>query len=94
MQKLVEKTAEDIRSCANVCDTYGKKTLIAKVIHILSWENTLQDFLKVFVDRRKEFAFALSIHTATSMEETKQMVEELDRKLSTACHVREVDSVP
>ncbi|KAH9955358.1 hypothetical protein BC827DRAFT_878060 [Russula dissimulans] len=61
---LVERTARDIKSCSNVCDTYMKKRLLAKVIQGPSWDAKLLEFVGLFTRRRQEFEFELSIFTS------------------------------
>ena len=63
LKSLVERTADDIKICSNVCDTYTKKRLLAKVLLSSAWDVKLLDFVKLFAQRRQEFQFELSIHT-------------------------------
>ena len=60
---LVERTADDIKLCSNVCDTYAKKKLLAKVFLGSIWDVKLLSYVTLFSKRRKEFEFELSIHT-------------------------------
>ncbi|KAK7683623.1 hypothetical protein QCA50_013461 [Cerrena zonata] len=64
LQGLVKQAADDIKDCANACDTYAKKRLLVKVLKGYSWEAKLVAFAGVFTTRRTEFEQALSIHTA------------------------------
>ena len=81
MQKLCVKVAEDIKRCANTCDTYLKsvfasftifpilivnfrKKILVKIFAGPMWEGRLLEFVEIFTNRRKEFEFALTIHTA------------------------------
>jgi hypothetical protein len=60
---LVEQTAEDIKTCSNVCDAYTKTRLLTKVFMGSTWDAKLLDFVNLFVQRRQEFQFELAIHT-------------------------------
>ncbi|KAF8579017.1 hypothetical protein K439DRAFT_1620875 [Ramaria rubella] len=86
---LCGDTAEDIRACANTCVTYTKKTLIVKVLKGPKWDNQLASFVKTFTQRRAEFQFALSIHTALgvstanrTLENVESTMKECDRRMS------------
>jgi hypothetical protein len=65
---LVDRTADDIKTCSNVCDTYTKKRLLAKVILSSVWDLKLLDFIKLFASRKQEFEFELSIHTSQGID--------------------------
>ena len=62
-RSLVERTADDIKLCSNICDTYAKKKLLAKVFLGSIWDVKLLSYVTLFSKRRKEFEFELSIHT-------------------------------
>ncbi|KAJ7093996.1 hypothetical protein B0H15DRAFT_905027 [Mycena belliarum] len=68
MQIIVNATAEDIKACANACDTYIKKKLVVKILKGPMWEGKLVKFVGTFTKRRSEFEFALSIHTALGVD--------------------------
>jgi hypothetical protein len=63
LKSLVERTADDIKTCSNVCDAYMKKRLLAKVLLSTLWDARLLDFVKLFAKRRREFEFELTMHT-------------------------------
>jgi hypothetical protein len=60
---LVERTADDIKLCSTVCDTYAKKRLLAKVFQAPLWDNKLLSYVALFTKRRQDIEFELSIHT-------------------------------
>ncbi len=68
MKSLVERTADDIKKCSNVCDTYAKKKLLAKVFLGPVWDDKLLSWVTVFSKRRQEFEFELSIHTSQGVD--------------------------
>ncbi|CAL1709515.1 unnamed protein product [Somion occarium] len=68
LQALIKQTAEDIKDCANACDTYAKKRLLVKVLKGYSWEAKLVAFVGTFTKRRTDFEQALAIHTARAVE--------------------------
>ncbi|KAI0373412.1 hypothetical protein BV20DRAFT_937448 [Pilatotrama ljubarskyi] len=81
MQVLVKQTADDIRACGNACDTYSKKRLIVKVIKGSVWESTLKGYIDLFAKRRKDFTFALSIHTGMGVDDANRKLSTLDSKM-------------
>ncbi|KAM5543336.1 hypothetical protein V8D89_003210 [Ganoderma adspersum] len=81
MQELVKQTAEDIKTCANECDTYAKKKLLTKVIASSSWDERLKAFVELFAKRRKAFVFALSIHVNIGVEDANKKLKEIDAKI-------------
>jgi hypothetical protein len=62
LKSLVKRTAEDIKSCSNVCDTYAKKRLLAKVFQSSAWDVKLLSWVTLFSKRREDFEFELSLH--------------------------------
>ncbi|KAI0766852.1 hypothetical protein BD413DRAFT_141493 [Trametes elegans] len=81
MQELVKRTADDITACGNACDTYAKKRLIVKVIKGSVWEDTLKGYIDLFATRRKDFTFALAIHTGLGVDDANRRLKELDSKM-------------
>lgn len=68
LRSLVKRTADDIRHCSNVCDTYGKKRLLAKVLLGSIWDAKLLEFVRLFNHRRLEFEFELSLHHTSQVD--------------------------
>ena len=68
LKSLVERTADDIKICSNVCDAYTKKRLLAKVLLSTAWDAKLLDFIKLFGTRRNEFEFELTMHTSRGVD--------------------------
>ncbi|KAH9894903.1 hypothetical protein C8Q73DRAFT_644952 [Cubamyces lactineus] len=81
MQNLVKQTADDITACGNACDTYAKKRLIVKVIKGSVWESTLKTYIDIFAKRRKDFTFALAIHTGAGVDDANRKLDTLDHKI-------------
>ncbi|KAJ7326377.1 hypothetical protein DFH08DRAFT_941029 [Mycena albidolilacea] len=79
MQEIAKGTADDIKDCANACDTYSKKKLIVKVLKGPIWEGRLVEFVKVFSKRREQFEFALSIHTARGVDAANKAIGTVDK---------------
>ncbi|KAJ7084934.1 hypothetical protein C8R44DRAFT_894044 [Mycena epipterygia] len=69
MQEIVKGTADDIKACANACDTYSKKKLVGKLVN----------FVGIFTRRRSEFEFALSIHTALGVDTANKTLSIVDQ---------------
>nr|GAT44775.1 predicted protein [Mycena chlorophos] len=68
MQVTAEAATENIKSCANACNAYGKKRTVAKILQGPIWEGRLAAFSGEFTKRRGEFAFALTIHTTLGVD--------------------------
>ncbi|RPD54176.1 hypothetical protein L227DRAFT_580748 [Lentinus tigrinus ALCF2SS1-6] len=81
MQELVKQAADEIKSCANACDTYSKKKLIVKVIKGSVWDGTLKGFIDAFANRRKAFTFALSIHIGVGVDDANRKLKLIDAKI-------------
>ena len=75
LKSLAERTADDIKLCSNVCDTYVKKRLLAKVILASVWDAKLLGFVQLFNDRRREFEFELSIHTSQGIDRANDKLD-------------------
>ena len=82
MEGLIRQTAEDIKACANTCDTYAKMKPILKVIRGPAWEETLKGFIDLFAGRRKAFAFAFSIHVGDSILDADRKLKEIDTRVN------------
>lgn len=82
--------AQDIKECANTCDTYCKKTLVVKVLRSQLWEERLASFLRVFAQRRQDFEFALMIHTANTVESTNAVAKDMDQKYVYNAHQHDI----
>ncbi|KAH9913469.1 uncharacterized protein BXZ73DRAFT_106942 [Epithele typhae] len=81
LQNLVIQTATDIKACANVCDTYLKTRSVVKVIMSGSWDDTLRGHIDLFIERRREFMFALAMHTGKGVDRANRKLDVLEAKL-------------
>ncbi|KAJ7693840.1 hypothetical protein B0H17DRAFT_981213 [Mycena rosella] len=81
MQEIIKGIAEDIKACANTCDTYTKKRLLVKVLKGPIWEGKLVKFVGVFTKRRADLEFALTIHTALGVDAANQAISAVDAKM-------------
>ena len=81
LKSLVGRTADDIKSCSNVCDTYAKKRLLAKVFLGPVWDDKLLSWVARFSNRRKEFEFELSIHTTRAVDQVNAKLNVITRTL-------------
>ena len=75
LTSLVERTADDIKTCSNVCDAYMKKRLLAKVLLSPMWDMKLLDFVELFAMRRREFEFELMMHTSKGVDKANVNLE-------------------
>ncbi|KAH7909808.1 hypothetical protein BJ138DRAFT_1010091 [Hygrophoropsis aurantiaca] len=83
MEGLMKQIANDITTCGNLCDTYTKKSLVAKVFKGPIWEIRLAEFADIFLGRRKEIALALSIHTTLAVDSANRMLTDLREDIDT-----------
>ncbi|KAM5533025.1 hypothetical protein V8D89_013293 [Ganoderma adspersum] len=83
MLALIQQTAEDMKACANTCDTYIKKKLLFKVIYGPVWEGTLKGFIDLFANRRKEFTLVISIHVGIGVDDAVRKLQEIDENTDT-----------
>ena len=77
MKAIVDRTADDIKLCSNVCDTYAKKKLLAKVFLGSVWDAKLLSFVTLFSKRRQEFEFELSIHTSQGVDKANVKLDDI-----------------
>jgi molybdenum cofactor biosynthesis enzyme MoaA len=75
LKSLVERTADDIKMCSNVCDAYMKKTPLAKVLMSAVWDAKLLDFVKLFATRRQEFEFEMTMHTGQGVDKANAKLD-------------------
>jgi len=75
LKSLVERTADDIKLCSNVCDTYAKKKVLAKVFQGPAWNDKLLSWATLFSTRRREFEFELSIHTSQGVDKANAKLD-------------------
>jgi hypothetical protein len=75
LKPLVERTADDIKTCSNFCDAYMKKRLLAKVLLGTIWDAKLLDFVKLFDTRRQEFEFELTMHTSQGVDKANSKLD-------------------
>lgn len=80
MQSLVSGAAQDIKDCANACDTWMKKRILLKVLVGPAWEGKLAAFSATFNSRRMEFEFALQIHTASAIDQVQAATTAMNEK--------------
>ncbi|KAH9858598.1 hypothetical protein C2E23DRAFT_716767 [Lenzites betulinus] len=81
LQGLVERSAEDVKECANTCDAYSKERLLAKVFKSSSWDDKFKAFLSLFADRRRAFTFALEMHIGKAVDASNRKLDTVDAKL-------------
>ena len=83
---LVKRTANDIKSCSSLCDTYAKKGLLAKVFKGPSWNDKFLSWVTLFSKRREEFEFELSIHTNRGVDKANTTLKVIDEKFVYPCN--------
>jgi hypothetical protein len=81
LKTLVENTADDIKTCSNVCDAYTKKRPLAKVVMCSVWDMKLLNFAKLFARRRQEFEFELTVHTSQGVDKANAKLDDISEQL-------------
>ena len=96
MKSIVERTADDIKKCSNMCDAFSKKKLLAKVFGSPAWNVKLLHWVTVFSDRRKDFEFELSVHTGQGVDKANTKLDAIDEKFEypriSSCYVLNCDT--
>ena len=80
LQGHVDLMAQDIRECANACDTYAKTKLLHKVLRGSRWDDVLQIFVRRFNKRRGDIEFALAVHLGINVDIAHRKLDTLDSK--------------
>lgn len=69
LQGLIQQVAEDIKTCANACDTYSKTKLLVKVLRSVSWEHKLEDCIATLSERGEQLNSVLITHIGVGMDD-------------------------
>ena len=77
LRQLSDQTADDIKACANACNTYSKKKLVVKFIRSTVWEQRLASFTGTFTQRRGQFEFELTLRSTEVGTATYSKVAEM-----------------
>ncbi|KAJ3891482.1 hypothetical protein GG344DRAFT_47310 [Lentinula edodes] len=75
LKKICSRIAEDIWSCANLCDSYSKKRLLVKLLKSPIYEGRLAGYIQTFVERRTELHTVLGMFTAHKIHSTFSLLE-------------------
>jgi hypothetical protein len=78
LKPLIERTADDIKGCSNVCDAYMKKRPLAKVMLSPAWDAKLLDFMNLFSTRRRDIQFQLTIHTSLGVDKANTKLDSIE----------------
>ena len=79
LRHLPEVSAHRISSSPPSQSQFRKKILV-KIFTGPVWEKRLLEFVDVFTNRRKEFEFALTIHTAVGVDEANFKLNAVDQR--------------
>ncbi|KAI9448651.1 hypothetical protein F5148DRAFT_1153428 [Russula earlei] len=82
LKVLVDRTADDIKTCSNVCDAYTKKRPLAKVLLSSVWDARLLEFVQLFANRRKEFEFELTMHASQGIDNANAKLDAIGEALN------------
>ena len=80
LKSLVERTADDIKKCSNVCDAYMKKRLLARVLQSSLWDAKLLEFVELFATRRQEFEFELTMRTCRGVDKANVKLDAINEQ--------------
>ncbi|KAL7286008.1 hypothetical protein ACG7TL_001125 [Trametes sanguinea] len=86
LQPIIDQVEADILTCANVCDTYAKQSVVARVFSGPRWDAELQQYIKRFEKRRADMQFTIAVHLGMSIDAANRQIsmlhEKMDRALS------------
>ena len=82
LKSLVERTADDIKKCSNVCDTYMKKRPLARVLLSSLWDVKLLEFVELFAIRRQEFELELTIRTNRGVDKANVKLDAINEQFA------------
>ncbi|PIL29997.1 hypothetical protein GSI_07908 [Ganoderma sinense ZZ0214-1] len=81
LQGHVRSMEQDIRECANVCDTYAKTGILHKVLRGSRWDDVLQIYVRRFSKRRADIEFALAVHLGVNIDIAHRKLDALGSKV-------------
>ncbi|KAF8497394.1 hypothetical protein F5888DRAFT_1906711 [Russula emetica] len=82
LKSLVERTADDIKECSNVCDTYMKKRPLARLLLSSLWDSKLLEFVELFATRRQEFEFELTVRTSRGVDKAHVKLDAINEQFA------------
>ena len=82
LKLLVERTADDIKKCSNVCDAYMKKRPLARALLSALWDAKLLEFVGLFAKRRQELEFELTIHNSRVMDMANNKLDAINEQFA------------
>jgi hypothetical protein len=82
LKSLVERTADDIKKCSNVCDAYMKKRPLARVLLSSLWDAKLLEFVELFTTRRQEVEFELTIRTSRGVDKANVKLDAINEQFA------------
>ena len=80
---------DDIKGCANACDTYAKQRRLSKVLFSVKWDRIMQEYVEQFNKHRANIELALATHMGKNIDVVRMQVGTLHQKCvssSTSTH--------
>ncbi|KAJ7657383.1 hypothetical protein DFH06DRAFT_1131873 [Mycena polygramma] len=77
LSALGQQMKKDIEGCYNALDAMSKQSFVVKFCKAGGWSNTLASFKVTFKTRREELHFALTLNTATTIQDMSVMLKEM-----------------
>ncbi|KZV91703.1 hypothetical protein EXIGLDRAFT_719097 [Exidia glandulosa HHB12029] len=78
LQRLLLATEINIRDCSALCEKYMQKRFIVKLFDGLRWESRLADFDRIFVQRKQEILFTLTLRSALELDSLRGTIASID----------------
>ncbi|KAI0049994.1 hypothetical protein FA95DRAFT_699202 [Auriscalpium vulgare] len=75
LERLLASIPEDLQAGANLCDTYQKLKLPAKVLQSLVWDRRFMGLMAKFSDRRSAIERQLIIHISQTLGKTSARLQ-------------------
>ena len=71
---------DDIKGCANACDTYAKQRRLSKVLFSVKWDRIMQEYVEQFNKHRANIELALATHMGKNIDVVRTQVGALHQK--------------
>ena len=80
LKQSIRQAADEIKQCANVCDTYAKKRWLVKFFTSQLWEATFIELAETFVKRQENLDRILTRIIAETVVHIDHNVSDLVRR--------------
>ena len=79
-KQLCEEAAEEIKTCANACDTYDRSCVAIKFLRSTQWNERFKELVVVFEKRRSKFDTELAVFQSLKAVEMSHQLHSIQDK--------------